>query len=106
MKRNWKNHIEGLRKFRGVVKNKIFLIEYPDSNVLSMAEMKLKRIEGICTGDYIEPGRFNNYRLSRDKQMLACFFGYKEEEDIVIFLTILTKTKFFSDRKCEYNKKH
>lgn len=85
---NWNNHIDSLEKSHGKKNNGIFLIEYPDKEALSMAELSLEGTEGLFIGDYkLSQEHIDGYRLSRDKNLLKWLYQFENKIEYVILLT-------------------
>ncbi|MDZ5760643.1 hypothetical protein RAK27_18540 [Carnobacterium maltaromaticum] len=86
-KKNWDKHIQSLKKFKGEQKVGIFLIEYLDHMALSMAELSLNGVNEICIGDIKRQEMVNDYRLSRDKDMLDWISTFEKEIEYVVFMS-------------------
>lgn len=87
-KKTWEHHIESVKKYDGCKDVTIFLVEYQD-NALHMHEnlegLHLK--ENIVYGDMLNGEKYSHYRLSRDKNLLAYIYGYKDIVDYVVMVT-------------------
>lgn len=84
-KRNWEHHMESYGKYTGSRQIGMFMIEYPE-NALAMFENVYQGwISGMTQGDIREPEQFNEYRLSRDKNLLQYVYQFKEAIKYVIF---------------------
>ncbi len=84
--RNWKNHLESLRKYTGNAEVGIFMIEYSEF-ALSMCENLYNGwIDGMSQGDMRKQEQFRCYRLSRDKQLLDFMYRNKNYIKYVIFV--------------------
>ncbi len=85
MQASWKHHMDGLRKYNGVKKVGIFLIEYNEM-ALSMIEDKYASMNGLGIGDLRSQECFSDYRLSRDIHMFDFLYEYRDNIQYVIYV--------------------
>ncbi|HIR94063.1 MAG TPA: hypothetical protein IAB98_11660, partial [Candidatus Egerieimonas intestinavium] len=69
-KRNWENHMESYGKYTGPQKIGIFMVEYSESALEMCENVYCDWINGMAQGDMRKQEKFNEYRLSRDKNLL------------------------------------
>ena len=85
-KNNWNNHIESYDKYDGEKEKGIFMIEYSDNALEMLENVYSDWINGMSCGDLRKGEHLNNYRLSRDKEILNYIYLYKEKIQYVIFV--------------------
>lgn len=85
-KKNWENHIGSYKKY-GEKQIGIFMVEYPEY-ALSMCENVFQDwIDGMSQGDMVsKPKIFNEYRLTRDKELLEYIYRFRDKIKYVIFV--------------------
>ncbi|MBQ9058257.1 MAG: hypothetical protein IJ125_03615 [Atopobiaceae bacterium] len=87
LKRNLGSHIESFETYAASheVATLVFIIELQEHG-LSMIENIYDEVgSGRVFGDIREQQKFDNYRLSRDKEALELLHAFADEIDIVIF---------------------
>ncbi len=84
--RNWKKHIESVRKYAENVETGIFMIEYSELALGMCENIYDGWIDGMSQGDMREQEQFRCYRLSRDKQLLDFMYRNKRYIKYVIFV--------------------
>lgn len=85
-KNNWERHMESYKKYTGPKQVGIFMVEYPDSALAMCENVYQDWINGMAQGDMREQEQFNEYRLSRDKNLLQYVYQFKDEIKYVVFL--------------------
>ncbi len=83
--KNWKSHISGLTKYGDDYATGIFFIQYSDF-ALEMMEDIYQDIKPDFQMPIREAQHFQDYRLSRDKDMLSYISKFKDEIEYVIFV--------------------
>lgn len=84
-KHNWEHHMESYGKYTGSKQIGIFMVEYPEI-ALAMCENVYQGWKGGMTqGDMRGQEQFNEYRLSRNKNLLQYVYLFKDAIKYVIF---------------------
>lgn len=85
-KRNWEHHLESHKKYNGSKEIGIFMVEYLEFALAMFENIYHNWIDGMSQGDMRGQEQFNEYRLSRDKNLLEYIYQFKDEVQYVIFL--------------------
>lgn len=85
-KSNWQHHMESYKKYTGSKQIGIFMVEYPEFALAMYENVYHDWISEMSQGDMREQEHFNEYRLSRDKNLLQYVYQFKDEIQYVIFL--------------------
>lgn len=86
LKNNWNSHIESLHKYAGNKDISIFMIQYSDMALEMYENIFGNWIDGMSNGDLREPEKLDQYRLTRDKNLLNFIYNFKDELKYVIFV--------------------
>lgn len=87
LKRNLEKHVEALYSYADgcAIETTVFVIEHQEYG-LSMIEDIYREVgEGRVFGDMRNQQKYNNYRMSRDKNALTCLKKHANTIDFVIF---------------------
>lgn len=87
-KSNWEHHMESYKKYTESKQIGIFMVEYPEVALAMCEDVYHDWINGMSHGDMRRQEHFNEYRLSRDKQLLNYIHQFKDDIKYVIFLNI------------------
>lgn len=85
-KKNWEHHLMSREKYSGNKKIGIFMIEYPEVALAMCENVYGNWIDGMAHGDMRDQENFNEYRLSRDKELLKYIYDYKSVIKYVVFM--------------------
>ena len=85
-KQNWKRHLESYKKYLSKKDIGIFMIEYPEIALAMCENVYGDWIDGMAQGDMREQENFQDYRLSRDKELLKYIYDFKSVIKYVIFV--------------------
>lgn len=84
-KHNWEHHMESYRKYTGSKQIGIFMVEYPEIALAMCENVYQGWINGMTQGDMRGQEQFNEYRLSRDKNLLQYVYSFRNVIKYVIF---------------------
>ena len=87
-KKNWEQHIKSSEKYGEEKKIGIFMIEYPEKALAMFEDIYCNCNEGMAFGDMRKPEKFDEYRLSRDKELLKYIYDFRCLIKYVIFLNL------------------
>lgn len=85
-KRNWNHHLDSYKKYTGSKEIGIFMIEYPEIALSMCEDIYHDWIDGMSQGDMREQEKFQEYRLSRDKNLLKYIHKFKDYIKYVIYV--------------------
>lgn len=82
---SWQHHIDSCNKYTGKKEIGIFIVEYSDIALSMHEDMYSEYKDGATTGDLRAAENFDEYRLSRDKEMLSYIYEHRECIKYVVF---------------------